>query len=445
MPPTWPVPQVTIGFATNPGETFFQLDVSLLDGEDVLAGPDDGMTNISYWLDGDTDSPIHIARGRSGPRSDYERATCEIAVRNDGGRFDPQWDEGPYTVGGATLVKTGRRVTVAMLLPSGRGEARFGGQVEAYRPDLSDPDHPKMVIECSGRFAVVARVDPEASTPTGDGELSGDRQHRLLDIALVPDSDREIAAGLVPMQPTTTAQNILTEARATAASESPLGGFYENRFGRLQHDGRRDLLERARSATPRAVLGPSATDGNLPYVALEPLLDKDLLANDISTAAAGGTAVRDEDATSVAENSRYTDKRTDLLFDDPTGTLAAQFTEWGLGFFGQPHYRYASITVDLGACPDSSFDDLAELMATLEIRDRLGVREVINYPGDPHDDTSEPFTLDTTTEQFVERIEEWIGFEHWVQQITPWSAEPFAHIFQLDVSLLDGEDVLAPL
>lgn len=444
MPPDgFPTFRLRIGFPSNPDERLFILDVSLLDGGDVLAGEGDGFEDVTEWLNGDEQWPIKITRGRSSPRSDWPSGKATIKLRNTDGRFDPLNLEGPYVLNDVTLVECGRRVWITAELADGTVEDRFYGQVEAYTPGLDERGWPTMELTCAGPFSYLAAFDPGAVAPVGEGEDSGARWHRILDNANVPDGDRDIATGDSTLQPTTLAQNALTECRLVAASE--YGAFYENRHGRFQGDNRRAVLEVARMASPRATFGPqdavNIAAGILPYTSITPTKDKDRLINDSALARTGGAIQSAEDVESKAKFFAYTRRRTDLLLEEDAGV--AQQGEWDLLLYGDAEYRYDSIEISVLSAPDEQFTDMVAFMIEAELRDRIAVLEQIRYFETDDDDVG--WVRENTEEAFIERIEERISWKAWEMDLSLASAQKFTNLFILDVSLLDGDDVLAPL
>lgn len=443
MPPEgFPSFRLRIGFPSNPDERIFVLDVSLLDGDDVLAQPGDGFEDVTEWLNGDDRWPIKIKRGRSSPRSDWPSGKATIELRNTDGRFDPLNLEGPYVLAGETLVECGRRVWITAELDDGTVEDRFYGQVESYTPGLDDRGWPTMTIECAGPSAYLAAFDPGAVAAVGAGEDSGARYHRILDNAGVPDGDRDIATGDSTLQATTLAQNALTECKLVAASE--YGAFYENRHGRFQGDNRRAVIEVPRMATPRATFGPqdavNIAAGILPYVSLTPTKDKDRLINDTALGRTGGTIQTDEDAESKAKFFTYTRRRTDLLLE--TDLEVAEQGEWDLLLYSGAEYRYDAIRISALAAPDEQIVDMVAFMLEAELRDRVAVLEQVRYFETDVDTVG--WVRENTEEVFVERIDERISWNEWEMDLGLASAQKLTDLFILDVSLLDGDDVLAP-
>lgn len=441
----FPTFHVYIAFPTDPSSRIARFDISTFDG-DVFADDDEDFIEVTDRLDSTLTEPIHLRGGRESPLSDYDTRFAQIVLRNDDGRFDPLNLDGPYVSGGESFVKLGRRMQVTAELADGSVESRFYGQVDRMIPGVNEPGWPTMTIEAKGLFAVLARSDPLASAPTGAGETAGDRYDRLCDIPGIPDSDRNFSTGLRALQATTTALPTLTECRLVAATESPLGGFYEARDGRLNGDQATDVLTASRSATPRVTLGPPGVADTLPYVELVPAFDKKQLENDVSIAAVGGNSRTGEDASSISSYLRYPGKRTDLLFANDEDVERRVIDE--LYFFAEPRYRYDSVTISCNAGSDAVASDLIDFMATSELRDRVAVLEQIDYPGDPladdYDPVTSPFTRETTEEVLIEHIDEWIGESSWRQTLTLSSARAISNVAYFDVSDFDGSDVFAP-
>lgn len=433
---------VQIGFPIDPSERLFILDHSLLDGGDVLAGSTGGFEDVTDRLDGDDLEPIHITHGgRPSPLSDYGQSHATVKFRNDHGDFDSLNLAGEFVTAGVSLVRVERRIWIYVQFADGTIEDRFAGFIKSYTPDISVRGWPTMTVECEGWFPNLSTFDPDAQSPVGEGDDSGARVNRVLDNADVPDGDRSIRTGNATLQETTLAQDPLTECRLVAASESPFGGFFENRHGELQLDPRRAIVTDTTSREPQATFGPPGNGaGVLPYVRLVPKQDIDRLRNDISAARAGGSAQTSQDATSIATFFHRRDKRTDLLLQ--TDDDVAQWVGWRALLFGAgDEYRYEAIEVDCLACPDSQLTAMAAFLAVSEVRTRIAVLEQIVY----RNASDVEFTRTNTREVFIEQIDEWIGWKSWRQTWDVSDAEILGtSYFILDSSLLDGTDVLAP-
>lgn len=440
LPDAFPTFHIYIAFLVDPTESFGRFDLSVFDTA-LFADTDQGFVEVTDRLDPNIGEPVHIVGGRESPLQDYDSRTCTVAFRNDDGRFDALNLAGEYVTAGESEVKLGRRLMVAVELADGTLEPRFAGQIESYTPGLSEFGWPTMRIVAKGLFALLARTNPDASSPTGEGEDTGARQDRLADIAGIADADRNFSTGDRTVQATTAAQNLLTEMRLAAATESPLGGFYEARDGRLTHDNATKVLTATRSKAPRVTLGPPGAADTLPYTELVPAFDKKQLVNDDSIAAVGGEAHTAEDSASITAYYRYQTKRTDLLYDNDEDAAARVLDD--LYFFSEPRYRYESVSVDCCATSnDTDAADLIDFMATSELRDRVAVLEQITYR-DP--DTDVAYVRENTEECLVERVEEWIGHASWRQTFQLFSARAISNVAYFDVSLFDGSDLFAPL
>lgn len=439
-----PTPHVFIGFPSNPSVgSMFILDVSLLDGGDVLAPDDLGLVEVTDRLENNITEPIHIVQGRSSPLNDYETSRLTITFANPDGDLDPLNLLGQYVLAGVSLVELGRRILVTLEDADGNVEPQFGGTIDSYTPGFDTRGWPTMTIEASGPFNDLAQYDPDAASPVGAGELTGARLHRICNNVNIPLSDRSFAAGLETVQATTLAQNALTEARATAAAESPIGGFYENRRGQMQFDARTDILTQTRSKVAQAIFAPPGYGGgSLPYTSLVPTFSKEELRNNITAARIGGAATFIENAASEAKYRIARDKRTDLLNEaDPA---VVSWATNRLLIYGTPIYRYKTVDVDALAVAEDQMPAMVAALLTRELRDRITVVEQVVY----RDDAGDDFTRATTADGFIDRHEQWIGANSWRHSFGLFSADKFPsadHVFTLDVSLLDGTDVLAPL
>lgn len=300
----WPQVVVEIGFGSDPASeylVFDDADRGLFDT--ATFGPDAGLwTDVSAYV-----TRVETDRGRQRLLSAFERGSCTVKLDNLSGLFSPHNTSSAYY----PYVRPETRIRVRFVY-GGTSYPVFHGFIDSIQPTWTGPTAAEVTIRATDGFKVLARFDPPAaSSPVGEGEDTGARIGRLLDLAGWPDGDRDLDVGLSTLQATTMAQNTLTEVQLSADSE--MGEVFMSADGKVTFRNRHARYERATSRVVQATFGDSST-----YIEAEfgiPAYDDALVRNDVSVAATGGEAATSTDATSQSRYFSRTWNRHDLVFD----------------------------------------------------------------------------------------------------------------------------------
>lgn len=203
----------------------FVLDQSALDGPDVL-GPDERWIAIP----GLRVLSIAIRRGGSDGIRPYDAGECVVELDNASGDFDPDNPYGFYvttTPDPEKLLTQGAGLRVK--INSTTDAAVFTGYIEepAIRGHWANPT---AVITATDLLANLGGIDvPPQGGQTGTGDTSSVRAHWLLDQAGVPTSKRSIAAAGRQCLGTTGGGTVRTAIERVVSGEA--GRFFVSRDG----------------------------------------------------------------------------------------------------------------------------------------------------------------------------------------------------------------------
>jgi hypothetical protein len=271
-------------------------------------------------------------------------------------------------------------------------------------------------VSCVDEIDALARFDGLAQTPAGSGELSGARVHRVLDTAGHIGS-RAVDAGNVTMQATDLSLNAAEELKLTADSEG--GALYVNKAGAIVFERSTALVDNSRSNTIQATYGDGL--GELPYSAVQPAYDGDLMVNIVSWSRAGGTTQTAADAISRA---LYGDKRdsskTNLMCS--TDLQVATLAQFFLQRFSKPEDRIASVEIKPRGNPNLLFP----AVLTREVRDLVRARR------------QPPGGITITRDCHIAGIAHQIDGDNWVTTFSLWSAAVYQGIGRWDVGTWDN-------
>lgn len=176
-------------FATglNPPDSF-TLDVSTLDGGDILAGP--VWYDISQYI-----QLVNISRGRQNPIREASvapgRATFKI--------YDPNFYFSVVNTASPYYNATEGRLAIGVATPvriSRNGEYLFVGQITTYDQNIIQPNYSTVNVTCSDDIQIMNNIKLNAQTTTQ--ELSGARINTALTAAglLTGVGERNIATGV---------------------------------------------------------------------------------------------------------------------------------------------------------------------------------------------------------------------------------------------------------
>lgn len=208
-----------------------------------------------------------------------------------------------------------------------------------------------------------------------DGDTSGARLARLLDLAGWPTADRDIDTGTVTLEGVTEnqwASTVLDTTRLIEASEA--GAFYQEPDYTMRFRDRYDHLTSSRSTTSQYTFSDEDTTGVYRYEDLSFPEQSTYLYNRVKVAWLGGEVVV-SDAASIAAYGPREHSETTIL---PTAAQARARAEWTLDHYSEPVLRIDSIILNPGADPRLWLPCL-----DLRIGDRVTVRKHPQEVGDP--------------------------------------------------------------
>lgn len=320
---TFPTVTVAVDFGIDPTNAVLLFDDpvrGLFDSREFGADEGDG-TDITEFV-----RRFSIDMGKSDALSHFGEGSSSTELSNADGRFDSSNLSGPYVSGGVSLVKPMRRI---------RHRATWAGTTydlsECFTEDWVT-EYPKKVdavavCPASDYLKVLSRYKAAAaSSPVGADELPGARIGRLLDLAGVPDGDRDLDTGAWALQATTLAQDVLTEARQVA--EAVGGALFVDKSGRIVFRDASWLFTASRSRNVQATFSDDpaklAAGTAFAYYDIKRSNDTDLVRNRATVTATGGTAqtVQDETSQNAYFTRAYEISGAPLASDDDALTLA---------------------------------------------------------------------------------------------------------------------------
>ncbi len=217
----------------------------------LLAGPGDEVwTDISPWV-----REWSVTRGSKrgdDPTLRYDTGTLTVVLNDGDRRFDPDNLDGPYVLGGETLLTPMRRIRIRAVW-DGVTYPIIAAFTDDWVADYQGNDWTYTTVTASDALAYFAGIDRMAISPVGAGEDAGARVSRILDSIAWPAADRSIATGDTTLQATTLADNALTELLLVQDTE--LGEFYVDATGKAVFRNRRAMILESRSAAVQAVFG----------------------------------------------------------------------------------------------------------------------------------------------------------------------------------------------
>ncbi|AGL13885.1 LamG-like jellyroll fold domain-containing protein [Actinoplanes sp. N902-109] len=310
-------------------------------GTGTLAGDSNAWVDVSAWV-----RSWSCRRGAStgnDPLPRYEAGTATIELNNADRRFDPLNLAGPYVVAGESQVAPMVRVRIRAVW-NGITYPLFFGYADQWQINYQGQSWSTVVLTATDATKIFASYDRSAqSVAVGDGELSGARINRILDLAAWPAEDRAVAAGDTAVQATTHDGNTLSELQLVQDTE--MGDLYLDPRGKVVFRSRHSILTEPRSSTSQATFGDNGDPATeLPYADVTVDTDDNGMVNLVSITRAGAdTEVTAQDA---ASRQRYLTKsyvRTDLLLR--TQAEALSYAHRVLYQASKPSVRFARLTL----------------------------------------------------------------------------------------------------
>lgn len=251
---------------------------------------------------------VTIERGRGRWFERYGASSCTVTVDDRDGALSWDQDDDEHLA-----VQPGVPLRVQALdVSTGYTVTLWRGFLESVEDAFVPLEQPHAKLGAQDALAQVAHVDMPEQAPIGAGELAGARVNRLLTLADWPVEWRDVDAGVVTMQATNLARNIVDDLGITADSEG--GALFALRDGRVAFRDRDWLRTNPRSTTVQATIGDDNDD--VCATSYELVRSGNDVVNDVQLARAGGTVRRFVDDDSVSVYRRRTYQRTDYVCED---------------------------------------------------------------------------------------------------------------------------------
>ena len=420
---------VEVAFSTGAGlGSLLQLDDpsrGLLDTGTLGTGTseDPVWVDITEWVQ--SGSTTRGANRIDNPIIQYEAGTCSIVLDNSDRRFDPSYLDGPYVdpLNGTTQVTAMRAMRVRVVWDGSTYEI-FRGFVDTWDVQWIGETYSECTMTATDAFKVLAGIDrPALAVPVGAGESSGDRITRILDSVGWPAVDRAVQSGSGTVQATDLSGDALAELQLVTQSE--LGELYGGGNGKIQFNGRLQLVEETRSNTSQATFGDGG-GAELPYQELTIATDDATFYNQVRVTAAGSSNEQlVEDATSQTLYYIKTYKPgADPIVETDADALG--YAQWLLYVSREPETRFVSIGIN----PRRQPDDLYPQVLVRRLADRITVIRRPPGGGDPAD-----------TDCFIRGIQHEFSPASWKTTWTLQSADKYGNFLVLDhaqLGQLDG-------
>jgi hypothetical protein len=308
-PPWWTefvLLEVQLGIGTTVNENVVgRWDTAQWD--DAASGTWSGLEPVWRTVDPCALLDVNIDRGRSRALERFGASSASVTADDASGWLSWSADVQPSQL----PVRPGTELRIrATLLPTGDAQPLWRGFVETVDDAFAPSDRPAAKLTCQDALAQLAHIDPlETDPPVGAGERSDERIGRLLDIADWPDEWRDLDVGLITVQATNLARNIVDDIGITADSEG--GAAFADRDGNVAFRNRDWLRARAFAQTVQASIGGRESD--VCGAGYEMTLSGADILNDIQLGRAGGTMRRYVDTGSISLYRQRTFNRSDYV------------------------------------------------------------------------------------------------------------------------------------
>jgi len=219
-------------------------------------------------------------------------------------------------------------------------------------------------LDATDGFDIAANAVLAAGTR--GSELSGARVGWALDQIGWPAATRDIDTGqtILPALTVTAGSEPAALSHLLDVADSERGAFFVKGNGDAAWFDRHRTLK-SPYTTAEAVFGDTA-DSDVPYEALAPSYDRDLIRNEVKVTRAGGSTQTATDSTSQTAYGRRTFALSPLLTSDTEALSMAQYL---LGAYKDPALRFDALTFQ-----PLEDNDLWDLVGGLDMWDRVTVK-----------------------------------------------------------------------
>lgn len=196
------------------------------------------------------------------PTRRYDPGTAVIVLNDGDRRFDADNLDGPYVVGGVSMIQPMCRVRITASW-AGVAYAQYSGNADSWVPEYQTDAWTYTTLTVTDATKIWAATDRTAAAPVGGGELTGARINRVLDSIGWPATERLIDGGSTAVLDTDLSGNGLTELQLVQDSE--LGEMFVDALGRAVFLDRASALTRPASIDSQATFGDSGWMGPVAY------------------------------------------------------------------------------------------------------------------------------------------------------------------------------------
>jgi len=402
----------------------------------------DALYDATDWTTLDGVEAFNTLTGRTSELESFPTGTAGFTLDNTDRRYDVDNEDGPY-FGDLTY---NRQIRVRVVW-DGVEYPLWRGYVPEWGPNDANPgiEYNDLAISANDAFSIldvavqasnpftigdpvlgkIGVGNPIAGTPTfRDGESSGDRITRILDLLVWPSTLQRIDSGRTRLIGDVPSDKALTYMQRVERSE--MGRMFIGGDGALEYHERRGIPR-----TIAAMFSDNATDldaGAVPYVGLtyDPG-GRSTLKNDVTRANPFHT-INKRDSASIHQYGDAEDSQTDLLTLDPE-ELQDQ-AGYVVSRQAQPKPRITAITIT----PETNPDLIWPLILGLKIGQRIEVARTPKVGGTP---VAQTYTIESRAHNVNGQTFEW-------QTTFGLAASPDeAGLFTIGVSAIGGPDVLA--
>ena len=283
----------------------------------------------------DVTRSINIKRGRNILRDTYEAGSATVRIYDQDGRFNPQNTSSDLYGQLTPLRKLRISATYA-----GTSYYLFSGYTTTYAYTYDQAENVSYVdITAVDGFRLFNLANITTVTGSANGDNTGQRIGKILDIVSFPNSMRSLETGnsLCQADPATT-RTALTAIINAEFSEQ--GAFYCDAEGQAVFKNRANVIASA-GGTPIEF----NQTGDIPYKNLKFAFDDKLIINQATITRIGGTAQFAEDAGSVATYFPHSVNYNDLVVQ--TDTDANNIARIYVATRSDTTIRIDEMTVDL--------------------------------------------------------------------------------------------------
>jgi len=302
---------------------------------------------------------VTIRRGRQGELESSAPGGLDVTLDNHGGEYDSTNPNGPYF----GLLDVGFAVWV---------RATWGDTYDLGYGYVDDIDldlgyEPTATLRCVDALEVLGRAKLAPISSSFDGDLSGVRIGRILDLAAWPSSLRQLDTGQSQLAATTYDNNALPLIQEVLDTE--FGVLFASGAGAVTFFDRYHQVTSPRSTTVQANFTDTAGETGSTEVEMATLrvsLGRDMVFNQAAVQRTGGTEQVAENAASIALYGIRT-------FPGSPGTLlrtdgeALTLAQWLVGRYPTPRLRATEAVVD------ATTQELWQVLLPLTLLDRVRV------------------------------------------------------------------------